>query len=126
MMTRKWLPIALTAIVGLSMPIAARAESIADALQGYFVGTNSNPLGTDQPQTSPAIAYGKPEPLTVQQTNVLQRQELQFPQSYQAVISKLGYPNQRDSRADYYDLAGGGKRVAIVYSGATAVSVEGI
>jgi hypothetical protein len=104
----------------------ARAESIADALQGYFVGTNSNPLGTDQPQTSPAIAYGKPEPLTVQQTNVLQRQELQFPQSYQAVISKLGYPNQRDSRADYYDLAGGGKRVAIVYSGATAVSVEGI
>jgi hypothetical protein len=125
MMTRKWLPIALTAIVGLSMPIAARAESIGEALQGYFVGTNSNVLGTDQPQTSPAKEYGTPEPLTQQQANILQRHELAMPQSYNAVISKLGYPNRRDSRTDRYDLPAGGE-VSIVYQGATAVSVEGL
>jgi hypothetical protein len=90
------------------------------------VGTNLSGLGTDQQQLTPAKEYGTPDPLTTQQSNVLQRHELAMPQSRAAIVSKLGYPNAYDADRDYYDLAGGGKRVAIVYSGATAVSVEGI
>lgn len=124
-MTRNRAAIALIAIAVTSVPIAAKADTVQDWLNGYFVGTNSSALGTDQPQVSPAREYGTPEPLTQQQTNVLQRQELRFPQSRQAVTGKLGFPNAYDADRDYYDLVGG-KRVAIVYQGAQAVSIEGL
>jgi hypothetical protein len=125
MMTRKRTAIALAIVGVLSVPIAASADTVQDWIKGYFVGTNSNGLGTDQPQVSPPVNYGKPESLTQQQSNVLQRQELRFPQSRQAVTGKLGYANAYDADRDYYDLADG-KRVAIFYSGATAVSIEGL
>jgi hypothetical protein len=125
MLTSNRAAIALAIVGVLSVPIVAKADSMQDWIQGYFVGTNSDGLGTDQPQVSPAREYGTPEPLTQQQTNVLQRQELRFPQSRQAVTGKLGYANAYDADRDYYDLADG-KRVAIFYSGATAVSIEGL
>jgi hypothetical protein len=41
------------------------------------------------------------------------------------MISRFGYPDARDARADYYDMASG-RRVAVVYSGRSAVAVEGL
>ncbi|ESA32747.1 hypothetical protein N836_24360 [Leptolyngbya sp. Heron Island J] len=44
---------------------------------------------------------------------------LQFPQSYEAISERFGFPAYRDSTADYYKLPNS-RWVAIYYSGYTA------
>ena len=44
---------------------------------------------------------------------------LQFPQSYEAISERFGFPAYRDNAADYYKLPNG-RWVAIQYSGYTA------
>lgn len=119
MMTRKRAPIAIAAI-GLPLAIAlpVRADFAQDLI-ARMMGT------TEQAVPNKTYAYGTGQRLTQQQSNILQRHELRFPQSYEAVTARFGFPNGRSSRADYYDLADG-RRVAIVYDGAKAVSVEGL
>jgi hypothetical protein len=116
MMTRNW-PIACAiAVASIVMPTSARANWLDD-LNSHLAGDNAVP-------TQP-MPYGTGNGLTTQQSNILRRGELQFPQSYRAMITKLGYPDARDAKADYYDLDDR-RRVAVVYSGGSAVAVEGI
>lgn len=117
-MHRKRVTIA-TMTIGLMMAIAlpVRADFAQDLI--------ARMMGHDRPVPGKTYAYGVGQRLTQQQSNILQRQELRFPQSYAAVTARFGYPNGRSSRADYYDLADG-KRVAIVYEGRSAVGVEGL
>jgi hypothetical protein len=116
------------AIVGvLSVPIVARAESVADWITGYFTSPEATQA---QPQQAPiplthAIQYGTGDGLTKQQSSLLRKGEIAFPQSYAAMISKLGYPDGRDQVKDYYRLDNG-KHVAIVYTGPTATGIEGL
>lgn len=123
MMTRRWATIAVAIVPVIAIALPVRADWAADMAQQI----TSTLVGTPQPEppTGTVINYGTDAPLTQQQSNILTRQELRFPQTYRAIVSKLGYPNQRDDRADYYDLVDG-RRVAIVYSGTTAVAVEGL
>jgi hypothetical protein len=44
---------------------------------------------------------------------------LQFPQSYEAMQDRFGFPAYRDGAADYYELPNN-RWVAVDYSGATA------
>lgn len=127
MMTRKWLPIALMAIGVLSVPIAAQADTMQDWIKGYFVSPE-----VDQPpqpiQSVPLthpIQYGRGDGLTKQQSDLLRKGEIAFPQSYQAVINKLSYPDGRETAKDYYRLDDG-KMIAIVYTGTTATGIEGL
>ncbi|MBE9031614.1 hypothetical protein IQ266_17920 [filamentous cyanobacterium LEGE 11480] len=69
--------------------------------------------------------YGTGDGLTLRQSRILQRGEIAFPQSYRAMVSKFGYPDYRDERADYYRM-NDGRLASIVYSGASAVAVEGL
>jgi hypothetical protein len=95
MMTRKWAAIAIGAIVAgaIGLPIVA----LANPLSQY---------GTGQ--------------LNPQQSNILIRHELAYPQTYGAIVSKFGYPSDSDDFADYYTLADG-RRVSIGYSSGYAV-----
>lgn len=118
-MTRKGVTIAIAAIVlPLTIALPSRADFAQDLI-ARMMGT------TEQAVPDKTYAYGAGQRLTQQQTNILIRRELQFPQSYDSVIARFGFPNGRSTRADYYDLSDG-RRVAIVYSGAKAVSVEGL
>jgi hypothetical protein len=100
MMTRKWATIAMGAIVAgaIGLPIVA----LANPLSQY---------GTGQ--------------LTPQQSNILIRRELAWPQSYGAVVSRLGYPQDSDQWADYYTLVDG-RTVSIGYSSGYAVYAGGL
>jgi hypothetical protein len=113
MMTRNW-PIACAIAVALIVfPTIAHADLLTD-LNQYVSPAPTQPM-----------PYGTGNGLTTTQSNILRRGELKFPQSYRAMISKLGYPDARDAKADYYDLDDR-RRVAVVYSGSSAVAVEGI
>ena len=48
---------------------------------------------------------------------------LQFPQSYEAISSRFGFPAYRDSITDYYKLPNG-RWVAIQYAGKTATGLK--
>ncbi|MBE9068605.1 hypothetical protein IQ260_18320 [Leptolyngbya cf. ectocarpi LEGE 11479] len=48
---------------------------------------------------------------------------LQFPQSYDAISERFGFPAYRDSTADYYKLPNG-RWVAIQYAGKTATGLR--
>ena len=48
---------------------------------------------------------------------------LQFPQSYEAISGRFGFPAYRDSTADYYKLPNG-RWVAIQYAGKTATGLK--
>ena len=48
---------------------------------------------------------------------------LQFPQSYEAVSARFGFPAYRDSHADYYQLPNG-RWAAIQYAGTTATGFQ--
>jgi hypothetical protein len=115
MMTRKW-AIALTiALVSIAAPGMAQAAGLLDQLNNYLAS------GDAQPAT--VMNYGTGDGLTGEQSIAIRN--IAFPQSYDAMISRFGYPDARDSRADYYDLTDR-RRVAVVYSGASAVAVEGL
>jgi hypothetical protein len=116
MMTRNW-PIACAiAVASIVMPTIARATWLDD-LNRHLSGDSAVPT-----QTQP-MPYGTGDGLTAAQSAALPH--IAFPQSYPAMISRFGYPDARDARADYYDMASG-RRVAVVYSGRSAVAVEGL
>jgi uncharacterized protein RhaS with RHS repeats len=117
MMHRKRAAIA-TMTIGLMGTIAlpVRADFAQDLI--------ARMMGNDRP-VGRTYAYGTGQRLTQQQSNILKRQELRFPQTYEAMTKRFGYPNGRSSQADFYDLADG-RRVSIVYVDRRAVSVEGI
>ena len=48
---------------------------------------------------------------------------LQFPQSYEAISDRFGFPAYRDSTTDYYKLPNG-RWVAIQYAGKTATGLK--
>ena len=48
---------------------------------------------------------------------------LQFPQSYDAISQRFGFPAYRDSVSDYYKLPNG-RWVAIQYAGTTATGLK--
>jgi hypothetical protein len=128
MMTRKRTAIALAIVGVLSVPIVARAESVADWITGYFISpeaTQPQPQQAPIPLTHDAIQYGTGDGLTKQQSSLLRKGEIAFPQSYGAVIGKLGYPDGRDQVKDYYRMDDG-KLVAIVYAGTKATGIEGL
>jgi hypothetical protein len=114
MMTRNW-PIACAiSVASIVMPTIARATWLDD-LNHHLSGDSAVP-------TQP-MPYGTGDGLTAAQSAALPH--IAFPQSYPAMISRFGYPDARDTRADYYDMANG-RRVAVVYSGRSAVAVEGL
>jgi hypothetical protein len=117
MMTPKW-PIACAiALSSIAAPGMAQAAGLIDQLNHYLTGDGS----TTQPIAP--MNYGTGDGLTVEQSAALHH--VAFPQSYPAMVSRFGYPDARDARADYYDMANG-HRVAVVYDGRSAVSVEGL
>lgn len=114
MMTRNW-PIACAiALASIVLPTIARATWLDD-LNQHLAGETAVP-------TQP-MPYGTGDGLTVEQSAALHH--VAFPQSYTAMVNRFGYPDARDSRADYYDMANG-HRVAVVYEDRAAVSVEGL
>jgi hypothetical protein len=114
MMTRKW-PIACAIAVALIvMPTIARATWF-DVLNQHLAGVTAVPT---QPMN-----YGTGDGLTPEQSIALRN--IAFPQSYTAMVNRFGYPDARDTRADYYELPNG-HRVAVVYQGRSAVTVEGL
>jgi hypothetical protein len=117
MMTRNW-PIACAiAVASIVTPTIARATWLDD-LTNHLSGESAVPT-----QSATVMNYGTGDGLTVEQSAALPH--IAFPQSYTAMVSRFGYPDARDSRADYYDMANG-HRVAVVYSDRAAVSVEGL
>ena len=48
---------------------------------------------------------------------------LQFPQSYEAISGRFGFPAYRDSTSDYYGLPNG-RWVAVQYTGTTATGIK--
>ncbi|NEP58725.1 MAG: hypothetical protein F6K31_17190 [Symploca sp. SIO2G7] len=48
---------------------------------------------------------------------------LQFPQSYEDISDRFGFPAYRDSTSDYYELPNG-RWVAIQYAGKTATGLK--
>jgi hypothetical protein len=118
MMTRNWSIACAIAVASIVFPTIARATWLDD-LNHHLSGDSAVPTQT-QTQTMP---YGTGDGLTSAQSAALPH--IAFPQSYPAMISRFGYPDARDARADYYDMASG-RRVAVVYSGRSAVSVEGL
>lgn len=105
---------AIVLLIGPAIAIPARATLLTQ-LNNYLAGDNQ----PEQPQP-----YGDDRPLTDRQAKILQRGEIAWPQSRAAVISKFGFPNAFDSRADYY-LMGDGRQVAIVYSSdGRAIGIE--
>ena len=115
-MTRKVAIACAIAVASIGAPGMAQAAGLLDQLNTYFSGD-----GTNQP--SAPMNYGTGDGLTPEQSIALRN--IAFPQSYRAMVSRFGYPDARDDRADYYDLPSG-TRVAVVYSGAAAVTAEGL
>jgi hypothetical protein len=117
MMTRNW-PIACAiAVASIVMPTIARATWLDD-LNHHLSGDSAVPT-----QSFTVMNYGTGDGLTVEQSAALHH--VAFPQSYTAMVSRFGYPDARDNRADYYDMANG-HRVAVVYSDRAAIAVEGL
>jgi hypothetical protein len=116
MMTRKWAIALAIALSSIAAPGMAQAAGLLDQLNNYLSG------GDAQPAIAP-MNYGTGDGLTSEQSIAIRN--IAFPQSYPAMISRFGYPDARDARADYYDMANG-HRVAVVYSGRSAVGVEGL
>ena len=48
---------------------------------------------------------------------------LQFPQQYESITDRFGFPAYRDSISDYYSLPNG-RWVAVQYSGKTATGIK--
>ena len=48
---------------------------------------------------------------------------LQFPQQYESITDRFGFPAYRDSVSDYYSLPNG-RWVAVQYSGKTATGIK--
>jgi hypothetical protein len=117
MMTRKVAIACAIAVASIVFPAVMARATWLDDLNHHLSGDSAVP-------TQP-MAYGTGNGLTTQQSNLLRKGEIAFPQSYSAMISRFGYPDARDSRADYYDLDNG-RRVAVVYVGRSAVAVEGL
>lgn len=67
------------------------------------------------------IAYGDGRGLSIEQAASVPY--LQWPQSYEAMIDLLGYPDARDEQSDFYNLPSGG-HIRIDYSGPIAVSYQ--
>lgn len=115
MMTRKVAIALAIALSSIAAPGMAQATGLIDQLNNYFTGGESQPIAP--------MAYGTGNGLTSEQSIALRN--IAFPQSYPAMVSRFGYPDARDSRADYYDMVNG-HRVAVVYDGRAAVAVEGL
>ncbi|MFM2429821.1 MAG: hypothetical protein RLZZ511_1034 [Cyanobacteriota bacterium] len=115
MMTEKRAIAVAIALMPILIASAARAD-VLDQINAYLTGT---------PAPSAPIAYGTGNGLTPRQSNILRRRELALPQSYPAMIAKFGYPDQRDTRADYYRMDDG-RTVAVVYQGRSAIALEGL
>jgi hypothetical protein len=114
MMTRK-VPIACAiALATIVFPTMMARATWLDDLNNHLAGAQT----TTQPMN-----YGTGDGLTGAQSIAIRN--IAFPQSYNAMISRFGYPDARDDRADYYDLTDR-RRVAVVYSGGSAVAVEGL
>jgi hypothetical protein len=117
MMTLKRTAIALAiALSSIAAPGMAQAAGLLDQLNDYLAGG-----GTNQPIAP--MNYGTGDGLNCEQSIALRN--IAFPQSYPAMISRFGYPDARDDRADYYDLDDR-RRVAVVYEGRSAISAEGL
>lgn len=64
-----------------------------------------------------AVAYGTGNGLTHEQSIAIQ--SIAMPQSYGAITRRFGYPDRRDSDADYYQLADG-RWARLAYTGTQA------
>ncbi len=115
MMTRKVAIACAIAVASIGAPGMAQATGLIDQLNHYLSGDTTQPIAP--------MNYGTGDGLTSEQSIALRN--IAFPQSYPAMVSRFGYPDARDSRADYYDMANG-HRVAVVYSDRSAVAVEGL
>ncbi|NJM57153.1 MAG: hypothetical protein HC857_06570 [Synechococcales cyanobacterium RU_4_20] len=71
---------------------------------------------------SDLMAYGDGRGLSAEQAASVPF--LQWPQSYEAMINLLGYPDARDEQSDFYTLSDGRGHIRINYSGPVAVSYE--
>lgn len=60
---------------------------------------------------------------TLSEADIVALLHLQFPQSYEAVSARFGFPAYRDSHADYYQLPNG-RWAAIQYAGTTATGFQ--
>lgn len=58
---------------------------------------------------------------TITESEALTLYHLAFPQSYRAIINRLGYPYQRSEAFDVYRLENRPQRIIIRYQGTTAI-----
>jgi hypothetical protein len=91
--------------------LLAGCESVSVGGEAIALTTFTAPPPSAQP-------YGVEGTLTEQELIALVH--LSFPQSYDAISSRLGFPAKRDAAADYYQIEGTNNWVAVWYDGAIA------
>ena len=107
-------------ILWIDFAIATTTAFLIGCSNGGQVSLLSEPAEAVAPSAVPPAGlepYGLDGELNESEIKALLY--LQFPQSYEAISERFGFPAYRDSAADYYKLPNG-RWVAIQYSGYTA------
>jgi hypothetical protein len=81
----------------------------------------SSAIANPTPQAQPCERYGDGRGLSPEQA--IAAKNLSWPQSYGAIIDRLGYPDCRSETADIYLLPSGGT-ASIQYSGVIATTIH--
>ncbi|MBD2465764.1 hypothetical protein H6G89_32770 [Oscillatoria sp. FACHB-1407] len=114
------------------MPKIPRKGIVLTALwaiaQGVFLtgcsfdSTSGDAIAADDPSTPPsdAMDYGTGTSQMSQQ-DLIAVMSLQYPQSYEAIKNRFGFPSRRSVTTDYYPIEGTSRWVAIHYHGTTAI-----
>ena len=103
-----------------SIAIASTCLLLIGCTQAELSSLIGHPVEATAPPAAPPPGlqpYGLDGQLSKSDIHTLL--SLQFPQSYEAMSSRFGFPAYRDGAADYYQLPNG-HWVAVDYAGATA------
>ena len=107
------------------------ASCSAGSYQISLAGTsaqaaNQQPFVYGADITPPADAQGVGGAGTVNATEINILLNLQYPQTYESIRSRVGTPRFRDKFRDYYQIEGTARWIALVYSndGSKAVQME--
>ena len=110
-----------TKLVGRLVAIALVGAVLSSCTTGVYADTKAPVYGSDLASPpAKAQSYGVEGTLTDVELNALFN--LSFPQSYEAIKNRLGFPAYRDQQFDYFRVAGTDHWVAVEYAGDQAVS----
>ena len=108
----------------LPWSIATTAAFLIGCSNGSQISLLSEPAEAVAPSAVPPVGlkpYGLDGELSEAEIKALLY--LQFPQSYDAILNRFGFPAYRDSTTDYYKLPNG-RWAAIQYTGTTATGIK--